>query len=219
MPLSKLCLIVVGVAVDEDEVWGSDGDAREKAADVGWWEHLCRVQEEIVAGHFHARDGRLARDVVYLHMQASEQRFDGNLQDVDLVNVKMDASIRSGPDGAEQFHRQRKKQLVDRAGKLDLIALAADVDVLEREAGGIEEVAYVAEIGVYDAFPNNQDEGIGIVEGGGDVSSCAHHLAAEPTDVDTKLRAFAQEDIVRVDVRGRDHGSGWQCAAGRGCCR
>jgi hypothetical protein len=34
------------------------------------------------------------------------------------------------------------------------------------------------------------------------------------------LRAFAQEEIVRVDVRGCEaHGSGWQCAAGGGCCR
>jgi hypothetical protein len=73
---------------------------------------------------------------------------------------------------------------------------------------------------VYDALLNNQDEGIGIVKGGGDVGSCAHHLAAEPTEVDTKLRAFAQEEIVRVDVRGCEaQGSGWQCAAGGGCCR
>jgi hypothetical protein len=34
------------------------------------------------------------------------------------------------------------------------------------------------------------------------------------------LRAFAQEEIVRVDVRGCEaHRSGWQCAAGGGCCR
>lgn len=128
--------------------------------------------------------------------------------------MKVDASIRSGRDGAEQFDRQRKKHLVDRAGKLDLIALTADEDVLEWEFRGFEEVAYVAEIDVYHAFPNQQDEGIGIVEGGRDVGSCAHHFAAEPTDVDTKLGAFAQEEIVRGDIRGC---GARKCTAGEGC--
>ncbi len=58
------------------------------------------------------------------------------------------------------------------------------------------------EVGVNDALLDEKDEGLGVVEGGGDVGVGAEHLATEPADVDAEDGAFAQDEVVRVDGGG-----------------
>lgn len=204
VPLGELGLIVGGVAVDQDEVGAGDRDIGELAFDVGRRQEFEGIEEDVVFGDLNAAHGGGAHEVVDLDVKALHEAFDGELEDADFFDVEMDAAIGGGRDGGEQVDGQGDVELVDGAGEVELVALAADENVFQGEAGGVgvEEVADVAEVGVDDALLDEQEEGVGIVEGGVGFAFGAQELAGDPGDVDAELRAFAEKQVVGVDSGG-----------------
>ena len=100
-----------------------------------------------------------------------------------------------------------------------LVALRLNRDVLERGVGrraGVKVVADVPYVGVDDAFLDLKNEGLWVVEGRVDLPAGANHLSTNPADVDAEVRAFAEEQIVRVDQGGGEVISGGSvgCADG-----
>jgi hypothetical protein len=55
---------------------------------------------------------------------------------------------------------------------------------------------------VDNAFLDLKDKGLGVVKGRIDLPAGAKHLPANPANVNAEVRAFAQEQIVRVDQGG-----------------
>ena len=97
------------------------------------------------------------------------------------------------------------------AVQLELVALRLNRDVLEWGVGrraGVKVVADVPYVGVDDAFLDLKNEGIWVVEGRVDLPAGANHLSTNPADVDAEVRAFAKEQIVRVDQGGGEIISG-----------
>jgi len=155
-------------------------------------------------------------------MEAAEQSFQRDLQHVKFCDMKLHATIWSGSEGAYKLNGKRK-DLVYGAVQLESLALRLKRDVLEWGVGrraGVKVVADVPYVGVDDAFLDLKNEGLWVVEGRIDLSAGANHLAANPTDVDTEVGAFAQEQIVRVDQGGGEVLSGGSvgCADGAESC-
>ena len=124
--------------------------------------------------------------------------------------MKLDPTIRSGREGADELDGKRN-DLVYGAVQLELVAFGLNRDVLERGVGrrtGVQVVTDVPYIGVDDPFLNLNDEGLWVIERRIDLSAGTNHLSTNPADVDTEVRAFAQEQIVHVDQGGGEIISG-----------
>jgi hypothetical protein len=138
-------------------------------------------------------------------MEATEEPFQRDLQHVEFCDVKLHATIWSGGEGPNELNGKRK-DLVYGAVQLELIAFGLNRDVLERGIGrraGVQIVADVPYVGVDDPFLNLKDEGLWVIEGRIDLPAGANHLSTNPADVDTEVRAFAQEQIEVLLIRSR----------------
>ena len=134
-------------------------------------------------------------------MEATEEPFQRDLQHVKFCDVKLHATIWSGSEAADKLNGKRK-DLVDGAVQLELIAFGLNRDVLERGAGrrtGVKVVADVSYVDVDDAFLDLKDEGLRVIKGRIDLPASTNDLSTNPANVDTEVGAFAQEQIVRVD--------------------
>src|SRR6202012_421634 len=78
---------------------------------------------------------------------------------------------------------------------------------------GVQEVDDVLKVNDDDAFVDEEQEGVRVVEGWVNVAARAQHLAANPADVDAEVRTFAEQDVVCVDGGG---GCARTSVAGRG---
>ena len=63
-----------------------------------------------------------------------------------FVMRRSDSAVRGGGDGAEELDRKGQAEFVQDAGELDLIAIASDIDLLERELGGDAGVEVIADV-------------------------------------------------------------------------
>lgn len=143
-------------------------------------------------------------------MEAAEEAFQRDLQHVEFCDVKLDPTIWSGREGADELNGKRN-DLVYGAVQLELVAFGLNRDVLERGIGrraGVQVVADVPYIGVDDAFLNLKDERLWVIERRIDLPAGANHLSTNPADVDMEVGALAQEQIVRVDQGGDEVISG-----------
>ena len=143
-------------------------------------------------------------------MEATEEPFQRDLQQVEFCDMKLYATIWSRSEGADKLDGKRK-DFVYGAVQLELVALGLNRDVLERGIGrraGVKVVADVPYIDVDDAFLDLKNEGLWVVEGRADLPAGANHLSTNPADVDAEVGAFAEEQIVRVDQGGGDVISG-----------
>ena len=137
-------------------------------------------------------------------MEAAEEPFQRDLQHVELRDVKLYATIWSGRDGAEELNGKRN-DLVYSAVQFEVVAFGLNRNVLERSVGrraGVQVVADVPYVRVDNAFLDLKDEGLWVVAVRLDLPVGTNHLSANPADVDTKVRAFTQEQIVRVNQGG-----------------
>lgn len=212
VPLFETRLVVFGVAIDKNDVRTFDDGAGELAGDVGRRKKDGRVEEDVVAGDFDAGNGIFAENVVDLDVEAAEKAFHGQLEDVDPGDMKDGATSGGGSDIAEKFHGYGHQELMQRSGKSDLRASRADLDLLQRKAGGdggIEVVAEVPQIGMNDPFLDEELEGVCVVERRHNGGVGGAHFAANPVDVDAEGGALAKTDVVRPERRNGGICGGW----------
>ena len=143
-------------------------------------------------------------------MEATEEPFQRDLQQIEFCDLKLHATIWSGREAADNLNGKRKN-FVYGTVQLELVALRLNRDVLEWGVGrraGVKVVADVPYVGVDDAFLDLKNEGLWVVEGRVDLPAGANHLSTNPADVDAEVRTFAKEQIVRVDQGGGEIISG-----------
>ena len=118
--------------------------------------------------------------------------------------MKLHQTLWGGAEGADDLNG-KGDDLVNRPAQLELVAFGLKRHVLERCIGrraDVQIVADVPNIRVDDALLNLQDEGLWIIKGWIEPRVRANQLSTNPSNVDTEVRAFAQEQIVRVDQCG-----------------
>lgn len=118
--------------------------------------------------------------------------------------MKLHQTRWGGPEGADDLNG-KGDDLVNGSAQLELVAFGLKRHILQGCIGrraDVQIVADVPNIRVDDALLNPQDEGLGIIKGWIEPRVRANQLSANPSNVDTEVRAFAQEQIVRLDQRG-----------------
>ena len=118
--------------------------------------------------------------------------------------MELHQTLWGGPEGADDLNG-KGDDLVNGPPQLELVAFGLKRHVLERCIGrraAVQVVADVPNIRVDDALLNLQDEGLWIIKGWIEPRVRANQLSTNPSNVDTEVRAFAQEQIVRVDQCG-----------------
>ena len=88
------------------------------------------------------------------------------------------------------------------SAELDLVSVTGQRDVLQwgiRNFTRIQQVGDISYIGVDDAIFYVDEKGVRIVEGGIYVQVSTRHLAAKPPDINAKVRAVPQHQIVSIN--------------------
>src|ERR1700722_11132916 len=119
--------------------------------------------------------------------------------------MQVDPAVGARGNRPVQSDRQRNMQLVNGAVHGNLVSVPGDRDVLKwrtRYHAGIEEVADVADVRVYNALLHLKEECLRIVERWVDALPGALHLPLEPANIDAEVRALSQHEIVGIDPRG-----------------
>jgi hypothetical protein len=204
VPLGELAVVGVRVAVDDFDIRGHNAHLSELTVDMGWREQGFGVEDDVVTEDLDAGDITRLNQVSKLDMEVTEEAFQWNLQHVEFCDVELHTTVGGGGERASELNG-KGKDFMNGAVQLELVAFRLDRDVLERCVGWkacVEIVADVSDIGVDDAFLDFKDEGVRVIEGRIDLLAGAEHFPANPPDIDAEGGAFAQEQIVRIDLGG-----------------
>ena len=167
---------------------------------MGRRKQFLSVKEDVISHDLNS--GYIARvdKVREFDMEAAEETLHRDLQHVEFDDVKLDSAILSGSECADELNGKRNNLVYDSV-QLELIPVGLNRDLFERCIGrsaGVKVVTDITYIGADEAFLNLQDKRFRVIEGRIDLPMGANHLSTNPANIDAEVRAFTQQQIMRI---------------------